>query len=182
MEQKKLWKKGGRPKLPEEERRVNFTLMLTPLEIKQLREEHEGYVVDFGVFLREKLMSREAFTLSKPMDPEVRAEMTNLLKMCGTMNLIAKRTEYNVLVSKEFSEMAVDLRMAVQRAHYSVKELVYGKSLIPNIIRSVKELKRLVLDMQKESKDIRGIGVLLRYVSEMEGKLEEFAEQFGINR
>ena len=83
---------------------MNFTLMLTPLEIKQLRKEHEGYVVDFGVFLREKLMSREAFTLSKPMDPEVRAEMTNLLKICSSMNLIAKRTEYNVLVSKEFQQ------------------------------------------------------------------------------
>lgn len=181
MEQKKHYKKGGRPKLPEEERRVNFTLMLTPLEIKQLRKEHEGHVVDFGVFLREKLMSREAFTLSKPMDPEVRAEMTNLLKMCGSMNLIAKRTEYNVLVSKEFSAMAVDLRKAVQRADYNVKELVYGKSLIPSIIRSVRELKRVVLDMQKDSKDIRGIVVLLRCVSEMEGKLEEFAGPFGID-
>ena len=180
MEQKKPWKKGGRPKLPEEERRVNFTLMLTPLEIKQLRKEHEGYVVDFGVFLREKLMSREAFTLSKPMNPEVRAEMTNLLKICSSMNLIAKRTEYNVLVSKEFSAMAVDLRKAVQRADYSVKELIYGKRLIPGIIRSVRELKYLILDMQKESKDIRGIVVLLRCVSEMEGKLEEFAGQFGI--
>ena len=159
---------------------MNFTLMLTPLEIKQLRKEHEGYVVDFGVFLREKLMSREAFTLSKPMDPEVRAEMTNLLKICGSMNLIAKRTEYNVLVSKEFSAMAVDLRKAVQRADYNVKELVYGKSLIPGIIRSVKELKRVVLNMQTESKDITGIVVLLRCVSEMEGRLEEFAGQFGI--
>lgn len=182
MEQKKHYKKGGRPKLPEDERRINFTLMLTPLELKQLRKEYEGHVVDFGVFLREKLLSREAFTLSKPMDPEVRAEMTNLLKMCGSMNLIAKRTEYNVLVSKEFSAMAVDLRKSVQRADYSVKELVYGKSLIPSIIRSVKELKRLVLDMQKDSKDIIGIVVLLKCVLEMEGKLEEFAGQFGIDR
>ena len=38
----------------------------------------------------------------------------------------------------------------------------------------------MILDMQKESKDIRGIVVLLRCVSEMEGKLEEFAGQFGI--
>ncbi|GGB87762.1 hypothetical protein [Dyadobacter sediminis] len=181
MEQKKPWKKCGRPKLPEEKRRVNFTLMLTPLEIKQLRKEHEGHVVNFGVFLREKLMSREAFTLSKPMDPEVRTEMTNLLKICGSMNLIAKRTEYNVLVSKEFSTMAIDLRKAVQRADYNVKEFVYGKSLIPCIIRSVKELKQVLLDMQKDSKDISQIIMLLRYVSEMEGKLKEFAGQFGID-
>jgi hypothetical protein len=179
-EQKRTWKKGGRPKLPEEERRINFTLMLTPLEIKQLRKEHEGHVVDFGVFLREKLMSREAFTLSKPMDPEVRAEMTNLLKICGSMNLIAKRTEYHVLISKEFLAMAADLRKVVQRANYNVRELVYGKSLIYSIILDVKDLKKLVLDLQMESADIESIILLLKTVSEIREKLNVFVDQFGI--
>ena len=66
------------------------------------------------------------------------------------------------------------------RFYDRLSRVVYGKSLIPSIIRSVRELKYLILDMQKESKDIRGIVVLLRCVSEMEGKLEEFAGQFGI--
>lgn len=167
--------------MPEDERRVNFTLMLTPLELKQLRKEYEGHVVDFGVFLREKLMSREAFTLSKPMDPEVRAEITNLLKMCGSMNLIAKRTEYNVLVSKEFSVMAVQLRMAIQKANYNINELVLSKSLIPNLIRHVKDLKKSVLDLQKESTNIEVILYLLSCVSQIEERMNVFAGQYGIS-
>jgi hypothetical protein len=180
MEQKKFRKKGGRPRLPEEERRHNVTLMLTPLEVEQLRKEYEGYVVDFGVFLREKLLDREAVTLSKQIDPEVRSEMKNLLKMTGSMLLIAKRTEYDVLVSKEFLEMAAELRKTVQKAHYNINELVLSKSLIPNLVRNVKDLKKVALNLQKESADIEGIIHLLRFISEIEARLKEFAGQFGV--
>jgi len=180
MEQKKFRKKGGRPRLPEDERRHNVTLMLTPLEVEQLRKEHEGYVVDFGVFLREKLLDREAVTLSKQIDPDVRAEMKNLLKMTGSMLLIAKRTEYDVLVSKEFLEMAGDLRKTVQKAHYNVNELVLSKSLIPSLVRNVKDLKKAALNLQKELADIEGIIHLLRFISEIEVRLKEFAGQFGV--
>ncbi len=154
--------------------------MLTPLEVEQLRKEHEGYVVDFGVFLREKLLDREAVTLSKPVDPEVRAEMTNLLKITGTMLLIAKRTEYDVLVSKEFSDMAAELRRTVQKAHYNVNELVLSKSLIPNLIRHVKDLKKSVLDLQKESPDIEVILSLLSCITQIDERLKVFAGQYGI--
>ncbi|SKB69452.1 hypothetical protein SAMN05660293_01528 [Dyadobacter psychrophilus] len=155
--------------------------MLTPLEVEQLRKEHEGYIVDFGVFLREKLLSREAVTLSKPVDPEIRAEMTNLLKITGTMLLIAKRTEYDVLVSKEFSDMAAELRRTVQKAHYNVNELVLSKSLIPNIIRHVKDLKKSVLDLQKEPPDIEVILSLLSCITQIDVRLKVFAGQFGIS-
>jgi hypothetical protein len=181
MEEKKFRKKGGRPRLPEEERRHNVTLMLTPLEVEQLRKEHEGYVVDFGVFLREKLLDREAVTLSKPVDPEIRAEMTNLLKITGTMLLIAKRTEYDVLVSKEFSDMAAELRRTVQKAHYNVNELVLIKSLIPNLIRDIKDLKKSILDLQKESTNIEVILHLLDYITQIEQRLKVFAGQYGIS-
>ncbi|CAG5074539.1 hypothetical protein DYBT9623_05226 [Dyadobacter sp. CECT 9623] len=181
MEEKKFRKKGGRPRLPAQERRQNVTLMLTPLEVEQLRKEHAGYVVDFGVFLREKLLDREAVTLSKPIDPEVRAEMTNLLKMTGSMLLIAKRTEYDVLVSKEFSEMAVELRMAIQKANYNINELVLSKSLIPNLIRHVKDLKKSVMDLQKESTNIEVILYLLSCVSQIEERMKVFAGQYGIS-
>lgn len=180
MEQNKIRKKGGRPRLPEQERRQNVTLMLTPLEVEQLRKEHEGYIVDFGVFLREKLLSREAVTLSKPIDPEVRAEMTNLLKMTGSLLLIAKRTEYDVLVSREFSGMATELRTAIQKANYHINELVLSKSLIPNLIRHVKDLKKSVLDLQRESTNIEVILYLLSCVSQIEEKMKVFAGQYGI--
>ena len=180
MEQKKFRKKGGRPRLPEQERRQNVTLMLTPLEVEQLRKEHEGYIVDFGVFLREKLLSREALTLSKPIDPVVRSEMTNLLKMTGSMLLIAKRTEYDVLISKEFSEMAAELKKTVQKANYNVNELVLSKSLIPSLVRNVRDLKECVLNLQKQSADIDGIIQLLRSVCEIEEKLTGFVGQFGL--
>jgi len=181
MEQRKFRNKGGRPRLPEQERRQNVTLMLTPLEVEQLRKEHEGYIVDFGVFLREKLLSREAVTLSKPIDPEVRAEMTNLLKMTGSMLLIAKRTEYDVLVSREFSEMAAELRAAIQKANYNINELVLSKSLIPNLVRHVKDLKKSVLDLQKESMNIEVILYLLSCVSQIEERMKVFAGQYGIS-
>jgi len=181
MEQKKFQKKGGRPRLPEEERRHNVTLMLTPLEVEQLRKEHEGYVVDFGVFLREKLLDREAVTLSKPIDPEIRAEMTNLLKMTGSMLLIAKRTEYDVLISKEFSEMAAELRTAIQKAHYNINELVLSKSLIPNLIRHVKDLKKSVVDLQNESVNMDVILDLLHCIFQIENRLKVFAGQYGIS-
>jgi hypothetical protein len=181
MEQKKFQKKGGRPRLPEQKRRQNVTLMLTPLEVEQLRKEHEGYIVDFGVFLREKLLNREAVTLSKPIDPEVRAEMTNLLKMTGSMLLIAKRTEYDVLVSRQFSEMAAELRAAIQKANYNINELVLSKSLIPNLIRHVKDLKKSVFDLQKESTNIEVILYLLSCVSQIEERMKVFAGQYGIS-
>ncbi|WP_159471228.1 hypothetical protein [Dyadobacter sp. 3J3] len=181
MEQKKFRKKGGRPRLPEEERRHNVTLMLTPLEVEQLRREHKGYLVDFGVFLREKLLDREAITLSKPIDPEVRAAMTNLLKMTGSLLLIAKRTEYDVLVSKEFLEMAAELRTAIQKANYNINELVLTKSLVPNLIRHVKDLKKSILELQKESLDIDVILYLLNCITQIEERMNVFAGQYGIS-
>ncbi|QRQ99496.1 hypothetical protein HWI92_00495 [Dyadobacter sandarakinus] len=72
MEKKKFRKKGGRPRLPEYEKRVNVTVMLTPTEIKRLRSECQDYVPVFGVFLRQKLLTTKTVLLSRAVDPEVR--------------------------------------------------------------------------------------------------------------
>ncbi len=180
MEQKKIRKKGGRPRLPEDERRQNVTLMLTPLEVEQLRKEHQGHLVEFGVFLREKLMGREAVTLSKPIDPVVRQELTNALKMSSMILLLAKRTEYDVLVSKKYQELSNEVKTVIKLAMFNMRELVLSKSFLPVLLDQVQDLKCEVLKLQNELPGNKAVFVLFRSFTELEDKINTFLKQHGI--
>ena len=128
-------KRQGRPSLPPREKRQKVTLMLTPEETERLRREYAGHSVGFSVFCREKLLNREAVSLSKPLDGGIRRQLTDLLKFSGSLLLLAQKTRDHAPVSEDFRLMASQLKQIVQRAHYTVNEITYSQSLVFDLYR-----------------------------------------------
>ena len=135
-------KKPGRPPLHENEKRRKITLMLSQSEIDILNKEYEGHTVGFTIFCREKLLNREAATLSKPMGEDIKQQLTDLLKLSSSLELLAKKTSAQTSISKDFARMSENVAEVVQRTVYSVNEIVYGQSL-------VWELNSIVWDLEK---------------------------------
>lgn len=181
MEKKKFRKKGGRPRLPEYEKRVNVTIMLTPSEIKQLRNECQDYVPVFGVFLRQKLLTTKTVLLSRAVDPEVRLEMTNLLKLSGTMIMVAKRLEYNALLSKEFLDMSVVLKNVVRQARFNINEVVTSKAVLPSATRSLSRLMDTISAHQTATVNLNDVSGWHRHLSEIVAELEAFCTSNGLD-
>lgn len=181
MEKRKLKKKGGRPRLPEHEKRVNVTVMLTPTEIKHLRSECQDYVPVFGMFLRQKLLSTKTVLLSRAVDPEVRLEMTNMLKLSGTMLMIAKRLEYNVLVNQDFVDMSVELKQIVRQARFNINEVVVSQAVVPNVTRSLRRLKDTMSDHQAAMVTLKDVSRWHFSLSEILDELEEFCTNNGLD-
>jgi hypothetical protein len=64
---------------------------------------------------RQKLLATTTVLLSRAVDPEIRSEITNTLKLSGMMSMIAKRLEYNVLVNQNFVDMSAELQKMVRQ-------------------------------------------------------------------
>ncbi|MPR37403.1 hypothetical protein [Salmonirosea aquatica] len=140
-------KKSGRPFLKEEEKRRKVTLMLSPIEIDSLKKEYEGHTVGFSVFCREKLLNREAATLRKPLEPGIQRQLTNLLKLSGSLLLLSRKTSSQLPISEDFEQMAENVKEVVQRTLYTVNEIAYSQSLIM-------ELNSIALDLEKTLQDV----------------------------
>jgi len=152
------------------------------MEIKGLKKEYEGHTVGFSVFCREKLLNREAATLSKPMEESVQRQLTNLLKLSGSLLLLSKKTSSQTPISEAFEHMAENVREVVQRAVYTVNEITYSQSL-------VMELNSLALDLEKTLKD--GIAaqaereclkIALNKVDELKKAMEPFLELYKLKK
>lgn len=181
MEKKKFRKKGGRPRLPESKKRVNVTVMLTPAEIEQLRSECKDYVPVFGMFLRQKLLTTKTVLLSRGGDPEVRLEITNMLKLSGTMLMIAKRLEYNVLVNQDFVDMSVELKQMVRQARFNMNEVVISQAVLPSVTRSLLKLMNTISAHQAATVTLKDVSEWHRYLSEILAELEVFCTRNGLD-
>ena len=146
-------KKSGRPKLADHKvRKKEVTIRLTSDEFEKLSKEHNGFSVNFSVFCREKLLDREAMVLRKPLPDEVKKQMTDLLKMSGSLLLLAKRTTDQALLSEDFLKMSASVKRVVQRADFSVNEYVYGQSLISSLVPLLNKLEKHSARAIKEHK------------------------------
>jgi len=177
MEKKERVKKAGRPKLAANQVRVKVTLMLTPDEIAKLKAEHEGYLVDFTVFCREKLLNRESKILRRPIQEDVKIQMTNILRMAGSVLLLAKNTSSDTVISDEFREMAASLKRMVQRADFSINEIVLSQSLIASIVSLFIKIEKLVNRLDKGSEPVVEIDLLLQKIRE---KLLPFTDMYNL--
>lgn len=177
MEKKERVKKAGRPKLATNQVRVKVTLMLTPDEIAKLKAEQEGYSVDFTVFCREKLLNRESKILRRPLPEDVKSEMTNILRMAGSVLLLAKNTSSDTVISDEFRNMAAGLKRMVQRADFSINEMVLSQSLIATIVSLFIKIEKLVNKLDRDSEPVVEIDLLLQKIRE---KLHPFNDMYNL--
>jgi hypothetical protein len=177
MEKKERVKKAGRPKLAANQVRVKVTLMLTPDEIAKLKVEHEGYSVDFTVFCREKLLNRESRILRRPIPEDVKVQMSNILRMAGSVLLLAKNTSSDTVISDEFREMAAGLKRMVQRADFSINEVVLSQSLIASIVSLFFKIEKLVNKLDRDSEPVIEIDLLLQKIRE---KLLPFTDMYNL--
>lgn len=175
MEKKERAKKAGRPKLAANQVRVKVTLMLTPDEITKLKAEQEVYSVDFTVFCREKLLNRESKILRRPIPEDVKAEMTNILRMAGSVLLLAKNTSSDTVISDEFRNMAAGLKRMVQRADFSINEMVLSQSLIASIVSLFIKIEKLVNMLDRDLEPVAEIDLLLQKIRE---KLYSFTDMY----
>ena len=178
MEKKERVKKAGRPKLAANEVREKVTLMLTPDEINKLKAEHEGCSVDFTVFCREKLLNRESKILRRPIPEDVKVQMTNILRMAGSVLLLAKNTSSDTVISDEFRDMAAGLKRMVQRADFSINEMVLSQSLIATIVSLFIKIEKLVNKLDRDSEPVVEIDLLLQKIRE---KLLPFTDMYNIS-
>ncbi len=177
MEKKERAKKAGRPKLAANQVRVKVTLMLTPDEITKLKAEQEGSMVDFTVFCREKLLNRESKILRRPIPEDVKAEMTNILRMAGSVLLLAKNTSADTVISDEFRNMAAGLKRMVQRADFSINEMVLSQSLIASIASLFIKIEKLVNKLDRDLEPVAEIDLLLQKIRE---KLHSFTDMYNV--
>ncbi|HEV7347397.1 hypothetical protein [Telluribacter sp.] len=151
--------------------------MLTTKEIEVLKKEYEGHTVGFSVFCREKLLNREAITLSKPLDEGIRKQMTNLLRFSGTLLLLAKKTQDHAPISEDFQQMAASVKELVQRAVYSVNEVTYSQSLIIAMEAVVWQLEIALKKAEKESNP-SNLTKLRQITADMRTRLEDYIKQY----
>ena len=166
--------------MPEYEKRVAVTVMLTPTEIKRLRSECQDYVDVFGVFLREKLLATKTVRLMRAVDPKVRSEMANLLKFSGALTMIAKRLEYNALISQEFIDMSANLKRLVLQARYNINEVLVSEAIVPKAARSLSKLTYIISSFQGMV-TLKDVSALHENLSEIVAELEAFCTTHGLD-
>ncbi len=156
--------------------------MLTQHEIDTLKKQHEGYAIEFSVFCREKLLNREAATLSKPIEEGIRQQLTNLLKLSGSLLMLSKKTSSQILVSEGFERMATNVREVVLRAVYSVNEIAYSQSLIMKLDSIVAGLERTLKEEAKSTQDGAFLKVILSKVDDLKNALNPFLELYKMTK
>lgn len=135
----------GRPKLVESERRKKLNLIyLTDEELLMLRQQHAGPAEHFGTFLRRKLLVNKTFVVPREIDPEVRNEIRNLLKLTGNINLIALKTKGDIEVSEEFRKTSTLIRSIAATAKKSVDHSVELMEVAPSLVERLNGLLQAV--------------------------------------
>lgn len=175
-------KKSGRPPLEEEERRRKVTLMLSPIEIKSLKKEYEGHTVGFSVFCREKLLNLEAATLSKPMEEGIQRQLTNLLKLSGSLLLLSKKTSSQTPISEDFQQMAENVREVVQQAVYTVNEVAYSQSLVMDLNSIISDLEKSLKEGDAIKVEGENLKSVLDKVDELKRTMEPFLELYKLKK
>lgn len=181
MEEQKGMKRAGRPALAVDRKRHKVTLRLNQGEIQQLRKEYEGHTVGFSVFCREKLLNREAVTLSKPLDEGVRRQLTHLLKFSGSLLLLAQKTRDSQPVSEDFRTMASQLREIVQRAHYSVHEITLSQSLVMQVTRALERMEAVLSELCQQWPGVEGLQFLAENLGDLQRDIRIFHETYNLN-
>lgn len=118
--------------------------MLSQPEIDLLNREYEGHTVGFTVFCREKLLNREATSLSKPMGEDIRQQLIGLLKLSSSLALLAQKASAQTSISEDFACMSEKVKEVVQCAVYSVNEIVYSQSLIQELNSIMSDLEKIL--------------------------------------
>lgn len=152
--------------------------MLTQKEMELLQKECEGHTVGFSVFCREKLLNREAFTLSKPLDKEVRIQLTNLLKFSGSLLLLAQKTKNNDAVSEDFRLMASQVKGIVQRAHFAVNEITYSQCLVLEVDTVVKKMDKITRSLYQKWPGEENIAELAELLNQLLDSLQAFMNRY----
>lgn len=135
----------GRPKLMESERRKKLNLIyLTDEELLMLRQQHTGPAEHFGTFLRRKLLINKTFVVPREIDPEVRNEIRNLLKLTGSINLIALKTKGDIEVSDEFRKTSSLIKSIAATAKKSVDHSVELMEVAPSLVEHLMSLLQAV--------------------------------------
>jgi hypothetical protein len=175
-------KKPGRPSLKEDEKRRKVTLMLSQPEINILNREYEGHTVGFTVFCREKLLNREAATLSKPMGEDIRQQLIDLLKLSSSLSLLAKKVSAQPPVSEDFARMSEKVREIVQRAVYSVNEIIYSQSLIVELNSIVSDLEKILKGNTTNYSDREQLQSALDKVDDMKDSMEPYLKLYRLKK
>jgi hypothetical protein len=135
----------GRPRLKDSERRKKLNLIyLTDEELAMLRHQHTGPAEDFGTFLRRKLLVNKTFVVPREIDPDVRNEIRNLLKLTGSINLIALKTKGDIEVSEEFRKTSSLIRSIAAAAKKSVDHAVELMEVAPSAVDQLNGLLQAV--------------------------------------
>lgn len=175
-------KKPGRPPLKEDEKRRKVTLMLSQPEIDILNREYEGHTVGFTVFCREKLLNREAATLSKPMEEDIRQQLTDLLKLSSSLSLLAKKVLVQTSMSEDFARMSEKVKEVVQRAVYTVNEITYSQSLVVELNSIASDLEKILKGGITNDSNKEYLQSALDKVDDMKDAMEPYLELYGLKK
>lgn len=175
-------KKLGRPPLKENERRRKVTLMLSQHEIDILTREYEGHTVGFTVFCREKLLNREAATLSKPMGEDMRQQLAGLLKLSSSLSLLAKKVSARTPISEDFARMSEKVKEVVQRAVYTVNEITYSQSLVVELNSIVSDLEKILKSGITNDSNKGYLQSAWDKVDDMKDAMEPYLELYGLKK
>ncbi len=147
MENQKLKVQRGRPQKARSDIRKKInSISFTDHELLLLKEAYfnSGSPLPFGVYLRNRLLNQEPPIVSKPMDADIRKQLTEVLKIIGSLTLIAHRTKGDLKITKDLMDIIEVVRGVVNKAHYTVNEIGMVVTIIPRLYPTL-------LLVQKES-------------------------------
>ena len=156
--------------------------MLSQSEIDILNKEYDGHTVGFTVFCREKLLNREAATLSKPMRGDLRQQLTDLLKLSSSLALLAKKTSAQTPISEDFARMSENVKEVIQCAVYSVNEIVYGQSLVLELNSIVSDLEKILNGEAANPSERKQLRSALDKVDVMKIAMEPYLELYRLKK
>ena len=94
--------------------------------------------------------------------------------------MIAKRLEYNALISQEFIDMSANLKKLVLQARYNINEVVVSEAIIPKATRSLSKLMDVISSFQGMV-TLKDVSALHLNLSEIVAELEAFCTSHGLD-
>ncbi|QRQ99497.1 hypothetical protein [Dyadobacter sandarakinus] len=95
--------------------------------------------------------------------------------------MIAKRLEYNALVSKDFLDMTVGLKNMVREVRFRINEVVTSQAILPKVARSLSCLKDAISAHQTATVTLKDVSGWNLYLTEIVAELEAFCTSNGLD-
>lgn len=144
-------KRGGRPKLPESDKRVACKIKISPSEITKLLIENQKVKpqTPFSTFLREKLLGENSVAFSlKALDDQTRQLLTDSSRLANLFSLMAKRPDVSESQKINFQRDSEEIRLSIQLLYQSITELTKSGFLYIKIGEVLKGFNTIVSDYQ----------------------------------